>query len=227
MIRVIGTSPRKVPLKDLNDSIYYRQQKIYSDSDHQRSKDLQREIKAGNIMVLSEVKEKVPGTQDLEYSTAELGTNATTKSPTELSSLMQKLMEMDQAIKNISGVSDGPKMDTAEISAKIKSLEDKLGGMGGVPEGLLKEILDKLGDKLEKNSKVDDLLNRFEVILGRAGTAPMASQTPHTEPIDQIYVPRVTVEDAKTHIKLNMRTIENGSEIEASLKKLRELRKSE
>lgn len=52
MIRVMGNSTERVQLKDLNDVLYYKQIKEFSDSDVVASKDLNREIKAGRVIQL-------------------------------------------------------------------------------------------------------------------------------------------------------------------------------
>lgn len=42
MVRILGNSPERVRIKDLNDVIYYKQQKDYSDQEFEGSKDLQK-----------------------------------------------------------------------------------------------------------------------------------------------------------------------------------------
>ncbi len=45
MVRILGNSSERVKIKDLNDVIYYRQLKDYTDQEYENSKDLQREVK--------------------------------------------------------------------------------------------------------------------------------------------------------------------------------------
>lgn len=52
MVRVLGNSPERVMINDLSDVIYYRQKKEYTDQDFGKSKDLQREINAGRILII-------------------------------------------------------------------------------------------------------------------------------------------------------------------------------
>jgi hypothetical protein len=54
MVRIMGNSTERIPIKDLNDVIYYRQIKQYSDVEYNMSKDLKREKIKGNIVVLEQ-----------------------------------------------------------------------------------------------------------------------------------------------------------------------------
>lgn len=56
MIRVMGNSPERRKIKDLNDVIYYRQKKDYTDQEFE-SKDLQKEIAAGRVLVLERLEQ--------------------------------------------------------------------------------------------------------------------------------------------------------------------------
>ena len=63
MVWVFGNSNERVLLKDLNDVIYFRQKKQYTDQEFDSSKDLQREIKNGRIVKLEhkpEIKASLP-----------------------------------------------------------------------------------------------------------------------------------------------------------------------
>jgi len=50
MVRILGNSPERVELKDLNDIVYYRQLKEYTDQQYESSKDLKREIQKGSVI---------------------------------------------------------------------------------------------------------------------------------------------------------------------------------
>ncbi|MBW2006364.1 MAG: hypothetical protein JRI72_17555 [Deltaproteobacteria bacterium] len=54
MVRIIGNSPERVKITDLGDVIYYRQEKDYTDQEYEQSKDLQKELKKGNVVKLEE-----------------------------------------------------------------------------------------------------------------------------------------------------------------------------
>lgn len=57
MVWVFGNSYERIPIKDLNDVIYYRQKKQYSDQEFESSKDLQREIQKGRVVKLEHTPE--------------------------------------------------------------------------------------------------------------------------------------------------------------------------
>ena len=54
MVRILGHSVERVPLRDLNDVIYYKQIKEYSDHEYEISKDLKREITKGRLVKLEQ-----------------------------------------------------------------------------------------------------------------------------------------------------------------------------
>jgi hypothetical protein len=57
MILVLGNSAKRIELRDLGDTVYYKQQKSFNDSDYARSNDLKREINAGRLIVLKNTKD--------------------------------------------------------------------------------------------------------------------------------------------------------------------------
>jgi hypothetical protein len=56
MKRVIGNSPERVELADLQDVIYYRQLKEFSDQQFENSKDLRRALSKGHVIVVEQTK---------------------------------------------------------------------------------------------------------------------------------------------------------------------------
>jgi hypothetical protein len=50
MITVLGNSIERIILHDLNDIVYYHQKKRFTDQEYASSKDLQKQIKAGNLI---------------------------------------------------------------------------------------------------------------------------------------------------------------------------------
>jgi len=48
----MGNSSEKVSLKDLNDVIYYKQIKEYTDLEYEKSKDLKKDIAKGRLIIL-------------------------------------------------------------------------------------------------------------------------------------------------------------------------------
>jgi hypothetical protein len=52
MYRILGNSSERIQIRDLNDVIYYRQIKEYTDQEFESSKDLNKEKEKGNITIL-------------------------------------------------------------------------------------------------------------------------------------------------------------------------------
>ena len=58
MYKVIGASAERVPITDLSEFIYYKQKRIFTEEEYNKSKDLQRAIKTGKVIILEENKER-------------------------------------------------------------------------------------------------------------------------------------------------------------------------
>jgi hypothetical protein len=56
MVRIIGNSPERVPIKDLDDIIYYRQIKDFTDDEYKNSRDLKKAINSGKVSKIEESK---------------------------------------------------------------------------------------------------------------------------------------------------------------------------
>jgi len=56
MIRIIGNSPERVSIKDLDDVIYYRQIKDYTDDEYKNSRDLKKAVNNGKVSKIEESK---------------------------------------------------------------------------------------------------------------------------------------------------------------------------
>lgn len=65
MVRILGNSPERVEIKDLNDVIFYRQLKEYTDQEYEKSKDLKHEIQKGRLAKI-EVIETPRGSVDIQ-----------------------------------------------------------------------------------------------------------------------------------------------------------------
>lgn len=69
MVRILGNSSERVEVKDLNDIIYYRQLKEYTDQEYERSKDLKREIQNGRLAKIEELT-ALRGSVDIQRNSA-------------------------------------------------------------------------------------------------------------------------------------------------------------
>jgi len=73
MVWVFGNSHERVPIKDLNDIIYFRQKKQYTDQEFEKSSDLKRAIQTGKIVQLEhkpEIRNSLPDNVASEPSKA-------------------------------------------------------------------------------------------------------------------------------------------------------------
>lgn len=228
MILVIGNTPQKVELHDLSDSVYYKQQKVFSDAQVARSKDLSRALKAGTLTVLRRMDEKA-GSFDIPASGISDGVSADISSK-KIDILLDRIKNLEEVIaKSSSRPAQAPAQAPAQgippqVSERIEKLEKDLSSKGENSKAFeaLCGAVERLEKKLEKTSQSDELLQKLESIISKRGSrgAEEAQKT-----ADDVYVPSVTVQDARSHINLDVRKIEKSDNVAESLKKLKELKK--
>lgn len=221
MILVIGNDPNKVEVNDLGDVIYYKQQKIYSNAQYVRSNDLKRAEKAGRITILQRYGD-IDGEVDLPI------TSTAPRRQVQDTSKLDLVLERMTALESSLRESSGPKTDQDVVDAllgRIGRLEERISSLSGSGASeSLQESLRQLAEKVESSTKDTAILDRLESILDRAGDGQESGSKEPTRPED-VYVPNVSVEDANTHIKLDVRAVEGStSDLDASLAALKKLK---
>lgn len=246
MYLVIGNSPKKVELKDLKDCVYYKQQKVYSDDQYRKSSDLQNAIKRNNLIVLKQSEDKnasfdiptigVPSEIEIKNSSSEkydmdeLLERIRSSSPDiqKFDQLIDRIQNLEKALQKKEGKLE---ISTNEnLFEKLLERLDKLeknSSSNNVSDNssleLIQESLKNLEAKIHKKSKGDDILEKLEDIISRSGTG-IISKEEENRRVEDIYVPNITVEDANSHINLEVRTVEKSDNVNDSLKKLKELK---
>ena len=114
MVRVLGNSPERVLLKDLGDTLYYRQKKEYTDQEFSNSKDLQREVGSGRVLVIesNKVRSSVP-----ENAGAEPARTQTTLDLNEIRKIVSE------------AVSEGRRNSEDLMPLLVSTLRQELSGM--------------------------------------------------------------------------------------------------
>jgi len=224
MYYVIGNSPKKVELKDLNDCIYYKQQKVYTDSQFERSVDLKRAIDRKILVVLKKSEDKL-GSFDAHAAIVSSDIKIPEPIPlpkedSKIEVLLNKVQELEKSLK------DKPSsQDNTLLLAILDRLERLEKNPTAVDISTIQEALKGLEAKIQNNkdNKSDDILNKLEGIITRSGMS-ISSIPEDNRRVEDIYVPNITVEDAKSHIKLEVRKIDTGDSVSESLRKLKELK---
>lgn len=221
MYFVIGNSPKKVELKDLSDCVYYKQQKVYSNAQYDSSVDLKRAIERKTLIVL---KKSEDNTGSFDVNTAIISQE--NKAPESISSsnvdlLLEKIRDLEEKIKNQPSVAPQTDGALAIILDRLERLEKN---PSAIDLSTIQDALKKIETRIQDN-KSDGILDKLESIINRSGSlGSVASQEPVSTRVEEIYVPNIRVEDAKSHINLEVRTIDSGDSVSDSLKKLKELR---
>ncbi|MBD3262627.1 MAG: hypothetical protein GF334_13320 [Candidatus Altiarchaeales archaeon] len=252
MIVVLGNDPAGVELQDLKDTVYYKQQKIYSVDQYDASEDLRRALKRGSLTLLEKSEDKNP---EFEIPTfvpsatpppvpRHIDPPSTPPTPTPPSTppvkteqddallklLLEKITSLEGAIQaqqNKEPVNTNGEALQA-IYDRIQKLEEKVSTAHAPQDSDVAEMLKNLAEKLEDSKKSNDPSDKLDSILSRLekrleGGEPSREMSSPGE----IYVPSVSVEDANAHINLNVRTIEKSDSVNESLKALRALKKKQ
>jgi len=242
MIKVMGTSPDRVPLTDLSEFIYYKQKRIFSDEDYSKSKDLQKAIKSGKIIIIEEAKdspsgilpqaqepvvaEKVPAKQeDPVIPKVEVHVNPDKSlfygEGSKLDMLLDKIDRLESKIETgrSSNLTDS---FLQELLVKIKELEQRITtNVNQIPtDEALMATLKSLESKITKNAVDDNILHKIQGML--TGGTPIRKQD--SSATMETYIPSISIEDANTHINLNVRTIEKSDNVNSALDALKKMR---
>ena len=224
MYLVIGNTPQRVELKDLGDCIYYKQQKVFSEAQYSRSQDLQNEIRKGSLTILKRTEEK-GGSFELPSVTFSQSKPDSADS-SKLDVLLERIQSLESAIKTNSSAPKEAQQDIVGIlTDKIARLESGLSGVSS-EQGLsvLSDAIKKLEERIDKGSSNDEIFKKLEDLINRAPIGISQEKAREETRPEDVYVPTVTVEDANTHIKLNVRSIESGDNVSDALKKLKEIK---
>lgn len=221
MYHVIGNSPKKVELKDLNDCVYYKQQKVYSDSQYRSSVDLQRAIERKSLIVLRQSEDS---TGSFDVNTAVISSDIkTSDSSPKIDLLLDKINRLEEKLKfQSSPSSQSDESALATILDRLEKLEK--GTTSAVDLSSIQDALKNIENRMQENNS-DDILKKLEGIISKASsvTTTVVKQEEDRR-VEDVYVPNINVEDGTSHINLEVRTIESGNSIADSLKKLKELK---
>ena len=222
MFYVIGNSPKKVELKDLNDCVYYKQQKVYTDSQYESSVDLKRAIERKILIVLKK-SEDTTGSFDINTSIipSETKTPEPGSSP-EVKVLLEKIRDLESVIKSQSNLSSPSSQNNDALAVILDRLEKLEKNPASIDLSVIQEALKNIESRMQSN-KSDGLLEKLEGIINRSGGKSASIQEDNRR-VEDVYIPNIRVEDANSHIKLEVRTIDSGDSVSDSLRKLKELK---
>lgn len=246
MYLVIGNSPKKVELKDLKDCVYYKQQKVYSDDQYRKSPDLQDAITRKSLIVLKQSEDKnasfdipavcAPTEIEIKNSLNRCDINELLERIQSSSPGIQKFDQLLERIQNLEKSlqeeKDKPNksLDITLIEKlldRLEKLEKSYASSGSTIDGTalnsIQESLKSLEIKIQEKNKGDDILEKIEGIINKSSVVSVQEKE-EGQRIEDIYIPNITVEDANSHINLEVRTIEKSNDVNDSLKKLKELK---
>jgi hypothetical protein len=266
MYIVIGNSPKKILLKDLNDCIYYKQQKAFTDAQYRHSNELKQAIGRGFVVVVRRSEDKstsfnisskdaIPEIKDVGVDSSKVDQLLDRIKELEASLDKQDKKDRDVIPENKDVGVDSSKVD--QLLDRIKELEvsldkqskkdkdrdftllsailerldnlEKKESTVGISE--VKEVLGNIEKKIEDNNKQgnnnDVLIEKLQRIINTSFNSTNKEFSPKKVDntiSEERYIPNIRVEDAKSHINLQVREIDSGDNVTDSIRKLKELR---
>lgn len=223
MITVRGENPETVQLLDINDFIYYKQIKTFSEEDYNKSNSLQRAISKGSVIVLKRVDERFGNFESPQATQNK--TQAAPENASDNSSLMELLKSIELKLEQSSSPNNA---STDILIQKIEALESRLQGVGSSGNESLLDTIKKLEEKINENNSNSQTFAKLEELMSKlSGLAPKSASTVQATPdiVEEVYVPNIKVEDGNSHINLKVRTIESSDNINSAFEALRKIKK--
>jgi hypothetical protein len=242
MIKIQGSSFKKVEIPELNDCIHYGQVKTYSESQYSRSPSLAKGIKLGHLALTE-------GSTPAETpSVAPKQEKPKQEKPKQEKPKQEKpKQEKPKQEKPKQSPSENEKLLEKQILELKQQLSDS---KEEKPDGALKGMMEEM--KSELMGKFSDLSARVEELPAQAtetatpsgGTeialqqisrkldsmqfsGPGIRQNNDAAKIkEEVYIPDIAVTDMSNHISLQSKDMGSGGQVNESLAALRKLRKS-
>jgi hypothetical protein len=223
MITVRGENPETVPLPELQDFIYYKQVKTFSEDEYKKSNSLKTAISKGSVIVLKRVNEKFSNFEVPEG----LKDTAINKDSSDLNPLFDLLKNLESKIDQ-SNTSNNSNITIDLLVQKIDALEKKLQGPVPSDNSALLDTIHKLEEKVNQTTNNPAFQKLEEVLLKLSGISSKMSpdKKVEIEEHQEVYVPSIKVEDGNSHINLKVRTIERSDDINSAAAALKKIKKS-
>jgi hypothetical protein len=223
MITVRGENPETVPLPELQDFIYYKQVKTFSEEEYKKSNSLKIAISKGSVIVLKRVNEKFSNFEVPEG----LKDNTIDKNSSDLNPLFDLLKNLESKIEQ-SNTSNSNNITIDLLVQKIDALEKKLQGPVPSDNSALLDTIHKLEEKVNQTTNNPAFQKLEEVLLKLSGISSKMSpdKKVDAEAPEEVYVPNIKVEDGNSHINLKVRTIERSDDINSAAAALKKIKKS-
>lgn len=222
MIKVIGAVSEIVPIPDLNDRVFYKQEKTFSEAEYQKSLDLKKEIQRGRLVVVSRVQEKFSEFEVPPESNIPANSKVKIDNSVEVSKIVDMVKSLETRLEGMSpGSSDLLWVD--KLLQKIESLENRLSQITSTDNAELVEAIKRLENRFnETDSQL--ISKKLEELVSRGAILNQSQKESTKTTPEEVYVPNIRIEDGSSHIKLKTRTIEKSSSVEDAANALKRLR---
>lgn len=223
MIKVKGASYRTVILEDIQDRVYFGQEKVFSDHQYSSSPLLKRSIEKGDLILL----ENKPD-YDPHYKAPPITTPAKEEKNEEMGELVSSVMKLSDEVASIKSKIGGNSEPTPQVEDETQK------GIYKFMEQMAIQIAglqDKMDDRV--NSEVRDQLNRVEEVVSKIridgpGIRYSEPKVIGSDSDEEPFIPSsgFKVDDMANNISLETKSIGQGSSINNSLAKLKALKQN-
>lgn len=213
MIHVKGADYKTVELSDIQDKIYYGQEKIFSEAQYNSSDQLQRAIRQGKVIVVSRKREEhinheVPTLyEEVKLPAVEVPKNEATEPPVEeLKNAVKVLTEELKSLKE-----SKPTDTNLDITKTLQVLVSKIDSMQQLtPPEETRKMLESIQNTVRGLS-----------VSGPGVKAELISSVKNDQ---EVFIPStLRVEDMTNNITLEQKNLGQGNDVNASLQKLKQI----
>lgn len=219
MIKVKGTDFRTVDLKDIRDRVYFGQEKVFSQSQLDTSKDLQRAIKDGKVQVLSQESQVSPNFSIPESRPEPVVVEKIVEAPApppnqKLEDLMGMVADLAKQVDKLTGEKSKPPVPSLGVEAAIAGLAKQIAE--------IKESVNKSGNISQKLERVEKSISKLTVSGPGVRLMPPSGSS-QTE--EEVFVPSsFQVTDMSNNVRLESKNLGQGGTVNEALAKLKALK---
>ena len=219
MLRLKSSSYRPLHFPELKDTIFFGQEKQYTDAQCAKCPQITEEVRKGNLVVLEQTRESLAPAAPYIPAPVTVPEALMPSAPAEADQPQQppewygKMMEDVRAM--VTAQQPQQQAQDASVAPMLQQLLQKMDTMGQNSDPVLAEKLGEISRKIEGIS-----VSGPGIIEGQAVTTARS--------VMEVYVPSaIRVDDLSNNVNLQTKNLGQGSSVNDALAALKNLKKSQ